>query len=288
MVPLNPIGLDFAHDQFLGRDHRRVGLPMVGAIERDSPLVQAINELFSDCLITTPALPVQKQACSTITSLPDPELLAFFFEKVPHLIEFQDHGCPRRFRLGPVRGRIPANPLEHGAGADAEHLAQGVHRQPVAIEKDRERFLPQGSAPRGEPRKLVSTGAVAPPLCVPDLAGFHHVLMRTFRRDSHAPLPIMLGIKRSGSMSQKGYLGNTLRYFYELRMPPNNGSIEPYELTPALHIVIRGVLQELGLTWSPGPGVDYKVVLGNKIVLLETKVRSMREKNNGYYKDAIE
>jgi hypothetical protein len=89
-------------------------------------------------------------------------------------------------------------------------------------------------------------------------------------------------------MSQKGYLGNTLRYFYELRMPPNNGSIEPYELTPALHIVIRGVLQELGLTWSPGPGVDYKVVLGNKIVLLETKVRSMREKNNGYYKDAIE
>jgi hypothetical protein len=44
MIPLNPVGLGFAHDRFLGRDHSRIGLPMVGVIERDTPSVQAINE----------------------------------------------------------------------------------------------------------------------------------------------------------------------------------------------------------------------------------------------------
>jgi hypothetical protein len=80
----------------------------------------------------------------------------------------------------------------------------------VAIEKDRERFLPQRSSTRCDPRKLVPTGAAAPPLFVPDLASFHHVLMRTFRTYGHATLPIILGIKRSRSMLKKGYLGNTL------------------------------------------------------------------------------
>src|SRR5215831_3037382 len=93
---------------------------------------------------------------------------------------------------------------------DTEHLAQGVHRHPVTIEKDRERCLPQGSSTRCDPRKLVPSGAAAPPLCVPDLASFHHVLMRTSRTYGHATLPIILGIKRSGSLPQKGYLGNTL------------------------------------------------------------------------------
>jgi hypothetical protein len=81
MVPLNPVGLGFAHDQFLGRDYRRVGFPMVGVIQRDLPLVQAINQLLQGCRITTPALPVQEAACITITSLPDPEFAPFFLRK---------------------------------------------------------------------------------------------------------------------------------------------------------------------------------------------------------------
>jgi hypothetical protein len=86
------------------------------------------------------------------------------------------------------------------------------------------------------------------------------------------------------------------RYFHELRMPPDDRSIEPYELTTALHTVIRGILQEFGLSWTLGPGVDYQVVIGNRIILLETKVRivSVRDKKCGdhvegreYVKDAV-
>jgi hypothetical protein len=78
MGALNAIGLGSAHDQFLGWKHRRVHLPVIRAIERHVPLGQAIDQLLQGCLIATPTFPVQELACITITSVPDPEFVAFF------------------------------------------------------------------------------------------------------------------------------------------------------------------------------------------------------------------
>ena len=81
MVPLNPVGLGFAHDQSLGWNHCGIYRPMIGAVECHIPLGQAIDQLLQGCRITTPALPVQEAACITITSLPDPEFAPFFLRK---------------------------------------------------------------------------------------------------------------------------------------------------------------------------------------------------------------
>jgi hypothetical protein len=43
VIALNAIGLGFAHDQFLGREHGGIRLPVIGAIEGDLPLGQAID-----------------------------------------------------------------------------------------------------------------------------------------------------------------------------------------------------------------------------------------------------
>jgi hypothetical protein len=78
MVPFNLGGFRFAHGEFFRRNHRRIHLPVIRAIEDYVPEGQAINQLVQGCCITTPTLPVKEAACITIKSLPDPEVVPFF------------------------------------------------------------------------------------------------------------------------------------------------------------------------------------------------------------------
>src|SRR3954452_11572276 len=58
-----------------------VGLPAVGAVEADTPALQAFQHSFEGGGVTTPQLPVDEASRSTIPSLPDPELVRLFFRK---------------------------------------------------------------------------------------------------------------------------------------------------------------------------------------------------------------
>jgi hypothetical protein len=55
--------------------------PVIGTVKRHVPGREAINQPLQGCLITTPTLPVQELACSTIQSFPDPEFATFFWRK---------------------------------------------------------------------------------------------------------------------------------------------------------------------------------------------------------------
>jgi hypothetical protein len=185
MISLDRIRVGFAHDQSLRWDHRGIHLPMIGAVEYHLPSGQAINELLQGCGITTPTLPVKEVAYLTIKSLPDPEFMPFF-EKVPHLIDFEDNGYPDGFRFGRVfHGEAP-DPLEYGTHTVAEHLPQRVHGNPVTIEEHSQRLLPQGSPPWRGARELIATAPTEPALVAPGHPGLDHVRMRTFRTGVHA------------------------------------------------------------------------------------------------------
>jgi hypothetical protein len=60
-----------------------------------------------------------------------------FFEEMPHLIDFHDDGLSSRVRLDVILRRTATDPFQDRTGVDAEHLAQRVHRDAVAVEKDR-------------------------------------------------------------------------------------------------------------------------------------------------------
>jgi len=79
VVPFNAIGSGFAHPQFPSGHDSGIRLPVVGTVKHHVPRHEAINQLLQGCLITTPTLPVQELACSTIQSFPDPEFATFFW-----------------------------------------------------------------------------------------------------------------------------------------------------------------------------------------------------------------
>src|SRR4051794_1522985 len=78
MVALDAVGLPLADEQPASRDQLGVGLPAVGAVEADTPALQAFRHSFEGGGVTTPQLPVDEASRSTIPSLPDPELVRLF------------------------------------------------------------------------------------------------------------------------------------------------------------------------------------------------------------------
>src|SRR4051812_16933729 len=81
MVALDAVGLPLADEQPASRDQLGVGLPAVGAVEADTPALQAFRHSFEGGGVTAPQLPVEEASRSTIPSLPDPELVRLFFRK---------------------------------------------------------------------------------------------------------------------------------------------------------------------------------------------------------------
>src|SRR5215831_8247326 len=113
-----------------------------------------------------------------------------FFEEMPHLIDFEDNRLPTGSRLCRVVSGIVANPCQDRTGPHPEHLPQGIHRNAVTVEKDRQRFLPRWSPTRRGARKLIATAPTEPALFAPGLPGLDHVRMRAFRTGVHASPPI--------------------------------------------------------------------------------------------------
>src|SRR3954470_16781584 len=58
MVALDAVGLLLADEQPALRDQLGVGLPAVGAVEADTPALQAFQHSFEGGGVTTPQLPV--------------------------------------------------------------------------------------------------------------------------------------------------------------------------------------------------------------------------------------
>src|SRR4051794_18283706 len=72
VVALDAVGLLLADEQSTLRDQRRVGLPTVGAVVSDTPLLQSLEHQLEGGGVTTAQLPVDEASRSTIPSLPDP------------------------------------------------------------------------------------------------------------------------------------------------------------------------------------------------------------------------
>jgi len=60
-----------------GQEHL-VDRIVIGAVEPGSPALQALDEPLGGGSVTTAAFPVHQPPCSTIPSLPDPELARLF------------------------------------------------------------------------------------------------------------------------------------------------------------------------------------------------------------------
>jgi hypothetical protein len=68
------------------------------------------------------------------------------------------------------------------------------------------------------------------------------------------------------------------RYLVELRKPLEDRRIEFFMLTTAIHTVIRWVLREkLGVPFTHRLHIDYEIVIGEKIALIETKIGNLLE-----------
>src|SRR4051812_41101915 len=81
MVALDAVRLLLADEQPPLRAQLGVGRPAVGAVEADTPALQAFQHSFEGGGVTTPQLPVEEPSRSTIPSLPDPEFVRLFFRK---------------------------------------------------------------------------------------------------------------------------------------------------------------------------------------------------------------
>src|SRR4051794_9163088 len=81
MVALDAVGLLLADEQPPLRDQLGVRRPAVGAVEADTPALQAFQHSFEGGGVTTAQLPVDEPSGSTIPSFPDPEFVGFFFRK---------------------------------------------------------------------------------------------------------------------------------------------------------------------------------------------------------------
>src|SRR5690242_4385545 len=81
MVALDPVRLVLADVEPPLRDQFGVGRPVVRAVQTRVPALHALEQSTQGGGVTTPAFPVNHSPCSTIPSLPDPELVGLFFRK---------------------------------------------------------------------------------------------------------------------------------------------------------------------------------------------------------------
>src|SRR3954454_3394233 len=81
MVALDPVRLVLADVEPPLRDQLGVGRPVVRAVKARAPALHPLEQSPQGGGITTPTLPVNHSPCSTIPSLPDPELVGLFFGK---------------------------------------------------------------------------------------------------------------------------------------------------------------------------------------------------------------
>jgi len=121
------------------------------------PFGQAIHHLLQGRFVTAPTFPVQQLPGVPIQGLPDPELLAFVLEIMPHLIEFQDDGSPRRLWLFVVVfGTVP-DPGEHSLRGDVEKKRDAVHRHATHVPQDSIDLRGEGLPAWGRAGKLIAT-----------------------------------------------------------------------------------------------------------------------------------
>src|SRR5689334_10914088 len=81
MVPLDAVRLLLADVKAPLRDQLAVGRPVVRAIKTRVPAPHPLEQPAQGGGVTTAAFPVNHSPCSTIPSLPDPELVGLFFRK---------------------------------------------------------------------------------------------------------------------------------------------------------------------------------------------------------------
>src|SRR4051794_32110845 len=79
VVALDAAGLLLADVEPASRDESRASLPAVGAVEADTPALQAREEPLQGSSVATARSPVEGPARSP--SLPDPELVGLFFRQ---------------------------------------------------------------------------------------------------------------------------------------------------------------------------------------------------------------
>ena len=116
MITFDGIRRHFTLHQLVLRNDRGIGRPLVRAIHVPIPFGQAIHHLLQGRFVTAPTFPVQQLPGVPIQGLPDPELLAFVLEIMPHLIEFQDDRSPcGLWLLLVLLGKGP-DPVEHSLG----------------------------------------------------------------------------------------------------------------------------------------------------------------------------
>ena len=92
-----------------------------------------------------------------------------FLEEVPHVIELHDNRLSTRARLDIMLCGRAADPLQYRARSYAEHPAQRIHRDLVAVEKHGQRLLPQRAPPWRGARELIPTASTEPALGAADL-----------------------------------------------------------------------------------------------------------------------
>src|SRR4051794_5099489 len=81
VVALDAAGLLLADVEPASRDESRASLPAVGAVEADTPALQAREEPLQGSSVATARSPVEEPARSPIPSLADPELVGPFFRQ---------------------------------------------------------------------------------------------------------------------------------------------------------------------------------------------------------------
>ena len=78
VVSLDAVGLVLAGIELPNRQKHLVDGIVVGAVEPRAPTLQPLDQAFGGSGVTTAAFPVHELPCSTIPSLPDPQLVRLF------------------------------------------------------------------------------------------------------------------------------------------------------------------------------------------------------------------
>src|SRR5205085_8332160 len=107
MVPLDAVGLVLADVEPALRDQLGVGRPVVRAVETGAPALHPFQQSAQGGGVTTAAFPVNHSPCSTIPSLPDPELVGLFSGSAT--------SRPARRRRPAPRARASARTLQRTA-----------------------------------------------------------------------------------------------------------------------------------------------------------------------------
>ena len=79
------------------RQHQWVDDITVGAEQAHLPAGEALEHPPEGPLVAGATLPVDKPSGRAIVGLPDPDLVVFALQEVPHLIEFDHHRIARRW-----------------------------------------------------------------------------------------------------------------------------------------------------------------------------------------------